>query len=83
MFPKSLPQASTSFFHVDLVTCVAFDSINHILADTSHGAVLKKKNLNLENQQSIELVMLTMKLHERKKLRVSEKGPGDAESVKW
>ena len=27
--------------------------------------------------------MLTIKLHERKKLRVSEKGPGDAESVKW
>ena len=43
MFPKSVPQASTSFFDIDLVTCVAFDSINHILADTSLDAVLKKK----------------------------------------
>ena len=44
MFPKSVTQASTSFFDVDLVTCVAFDSINHILADTSHHAALKTKN---------------------------------------
>ena len=43
MFPKSVPQASTSFFDVDLVTSVVFDSINHVLADTSHNPVLKKK----------------------------------------
>ena len=34
MFPESLTQVSTSFSDIDLVTCVAFDSINHVLADT-------------------------------------------------
>ena len=34
MFPKSVTQAYTSFSDIDLETCVAFDSINHILAGT-------------------------------------------------
>ena len=34
MFPKSVTQASTSFSDIDLVTCAAFYSINHVLADT-------------------------------------------------
>ena len=34
MFPKSVTQASTSFSDIDLVACVAFDGINHVLADT-------------------------------------------------
>ena len=34
MFPKSVTQASTSFSDIDLVTCLALDSINHIIADT-------------------------------------------------
>ena len=35
MFPKSVTKVSTSFSDIDLVKCVAFDSINHIIADTS------------------------------------------------
>ena len=35
MLPKSVSQASASFPDIDLGTCVAFDSINHILAGTS------------------------------------------------
>ena len=34
MFPISVTQASTSFFDVDLVACVACDGINHVLDDT-------------------------------------------------
>lgn len=34
MFPKSVIQASTRFSDKDLLTCAAFDSINHFLADT-------------------------------------------------
>ena len=34
MFPKSVTQASTSFSNIDLVTCVAFYGINHVLTDT-------------------------------------------------
>ena len=34
MFPKSVTQASSSFSHIDLVDCMAFDGINHVLTDT-------------------------------------------------
>ena len=33
-FLKFVTQASTSFSDIDLGTCVAFDSTNHIIADT-------------------------------------------------
>ena len=33
MFPKYVTQLSTSFSNIDLVTCVAFDSITNIIAD--------------------------------------------------
>ena len=34
MFPKFVTQASTSFSDMGLVTCRAFDSIHHVLANT-------------------------------------------------
>ena len=51
--------------------------------ERDHEAVLKKKKKNLENRQSTELIVLTIKLHEREELRDSEKGPENAESVNW